>query len=83
MLKCMFFIYGRAVHLRIFTIKLCHDFTIISSRKSREINSRTVSVINWLAKIQQVYTDISVFRITIVINKAHRRFYAQLLYPRK
>jgi len=31
-------IYARTVHVCIFTIKLCHDFTIKSSRKSREIN---------------------------------------------
>jgi len=39
----------------IFTIKLCHDFTINSSRKSREINRLTISSyypISRLAEIQ-------------------------------
>jgi len=35
----IFYIYARTVHASKFTIKLCHDFTINSSRKSREITS--------------------------------------------
>jgi len=36
-------IYTRTVHVCKFTISLCHDFTINSSRKSREINCLTIS----------------------------------------
>ena len=44
---------ARTVHVCVFAIKLCHEFN--SSRKSREINCRTISgyyPVNRLVKIQ-------------------------------
>jgi len=51
----IFFIYTCTLHVHIFTIKLCHDFTINLSHKSHEINCLTISgyyLVNRLAKIQ-------------------------------
>jgi len=51
----IFFIFARTLHVCIFTTKLCHNFTINLSRKSREINCLTISgyyPVNWLVKMQ-------------------------------
>ena len=39
----IFFMFARTLHVSIFTMKLCHDFTINLLRKSREINCLTIS----------------------------------------